>query len=133
MERGFWKRMFHETIQLIGQSLHLSALRNKAISHNVANVDTPGYKAKHVDFKSELEKNMNSLQAKKTHPRHLTFSTQNSPFIYERNTNYRHSRNNVDIDKEMTKLAENQIYYQAMVDRLNGEFDQLKKVIRGGN
>lgn len=46
---------------------------------------------------------------------------------------YSHNGNNVDIDKEMAELAENQIYYNGLVDRINGKFGSLQTVIRGGN
>lgn len=46
---------------------------------------------------------------------------------------YNHNGNSVDIDKEMTELAENQIYYQALVERINGKFNSIKSVLNGGN
>ena len=46
---------------------------------------------------------------------------------------YNHNGNNVDVDHEMAELAKNQLYYQAVVDRLNGKFSSLEKVIRGGS
>ncbi len=48
------------------------------------------------------------------------------------NTSYQANGNNVDMDKEMADMAENQIYYEALVDRLNGKFNSLQTVIRGG-
>ncbi len=45
---------------------------------------------------------------------------------------YNHNKNNVDLDKEMSDLAQNQIYYNALVERLNGKFNSLKTVIKGG-
>jgi flagellar basal-body rod protein FlgB len=53
--------------------------------------------------------------------------------IEDRNdTSYNENGNNVDIDNEMSLMAENQIYNQALVDQLNNEFNSLKMVIRGG-
>ncbi|MCY8282095.1 flagellar basal body rod protein FlgB, partial [Bacillus inaquosorum] len=48
------------------------------------------------------------------------------------NTSYQQNGNNVDVDKEMTELAQNQINYQALVERMNGKFNSLKTVLTGG-
>ncbi|MRG85406.1 flagellar basal body rod protein FlgB [Salinibacillus xinjiangensis] len=128
--------IFSGTIHTLEQSLDYSSLKNKTISNNIANVDTANYKAKDVVFKDVLNSASSSLEAKRTHPKHLPFqATPNTtPYnvIQRDNTTYNHNGNNVDVDKEMTELAKNQIYYQAVVDRLNGKFGSLKTVIKGG-
>lgn len=126
--------LFNRTIASLERSLDYSMAKNRAIAHNIANVDTPRYKAKDVVFKNILQEK--TIQAKRTHPRHLTFEgdqPSNYRVITKSHTMYNHNRNNVDIDREMAELAKNQIYYQAIVDRLNGEFNNLQTVIRGGN
>ncbi len=126
--------IFNKTISTLERSLDFSMAKNRIIAHNIANVDTPRYKAKDVVFKNILQEK--TLQAKRTHPRHLPFKgdqQSNYRVITKSHTMYNHNRNNVDIDREMAELAKNQIYYQAMVDRLNGEFSNLQTVIRGGN
>jgi flagellar basal-body rod protein FlgB len=45
---------------------------------------------------------------------------------------YNENGNSVDIDKEMADLAANQIYYNALTERINGKFSTLQNVIRGG-
>ncbi|MCM3717165.1 flagellar basal body rod protein FlgB [Fictibacillus phosphorivorans] len=109
-----------------------SALKQKTISNNLANVDTPGYKAKETVFKQEFKK---SLNAYRTNQHHFTFSTDKSPsiFVKEQNgTTMNHNGNNVDVDKEMTELAKNQLYYQTLVQRINGKFNTIKMVVKGG-
>lgn len=89
-------------------------------------------------LKNVLNEVSSSFETKRTHPKHIDFSNRsfgsNSPFhiVERRNTTYNHNGNNVDIDKEMTELAKNQIYYQALVDRMNGKFNSLQTVIKGG-
>ncbi|WP_371809617.1 flagellar basal body rod protein FlgB [Halobacillus sp. Marseille-Q1614] len=110
--------------------------KNKVISANITNVDTIGYKAKQVTFKNVLSGELNSLEAKRTHPKHFTFENSSSPVIQttsRQGTIYNHNGNNVDIDKELNELAKNQIQYQALVERLSGKFNSLKEVVRGGN
>ncbi|KHF39785.1 flagellar basal body rod protein FlgB [Halalkalibacter okhensis] len=111
-------------------------VRHNAISQNIANVNTPNYKAKQVSFKHTLDDAMNqtNFNANRTNAKHLEFSRTNNPIMVEedRSTMYNHNGNNVDIDLEMAELAKNQIYYNALIDRLNGRFTSLQSVIRGG-
>ncbi|MDT8859032.1 flagellar basal body rod protein FlgB [Alkalihalobacillus sp. MEB130] len=109
-------------------------MRQNAISHNIANVDTPNYKAKQVNFRHTLDEAMSSLKANRTNDRHFEFSRAQNSITVETNrqTMYNHNGNNVDIDLEMAELAKNQIYYNALIDRLNGRFTSLQTVIRGG-
>ncbi|WP_228275577.1 flagellar basal body rod protein FlgB [Gracilibacillus oryzae] len=128
---------FSNTIQALEQSIHYSSTKNQTIANNIANVDTPNYKAKNVVFKEILNEELgHNFQAKRTNERHIVFgndNTKNYNIVTNNSTTYNHNGNNVDIDKEMSELAKNQIYYQAVVDRLNGKFNSLKTVIRGGN
>ncbi|MFV8827145.1 flagellar basal body rod protein FlgB [Alkalihalobacterium sp. APHAB7] len=119
------------------RALDGSALRQRAISQNIANVDTPNYKTKKVNFQHTLDQaiSTNNLDANRTDERHVNFSTgkQREAFITRvNNTMYNHNLNNVDIDKEMADLAQNQIYYNALIDRMNGRFNSLQTVIKGG-
>ncbi|WP_079529840.1 flagellar basal body rod protein FlgB [Halobacillus hunanensis] len=129
-------KLFSETFTLLENSLNYTTEKNRAISNNIANVDTPGYKAKDVVFKHVLEGEMNSLEAKRTNSRHIPFSNEgNSPYktVMKQGTTYNHNGNNVDIDKEMNELVKNQILYQALVDRMGGKFRSLENVLKGGN
>lgn len=127
--------LFSHTIAMLEQGLDYASLREKVIANNIANADTPNYKAKDVQFKTELERALQSLEAKRTHPKHLPFRHQmTNDFLVTTRADvvYNHNGNNVDIDKEMADLAENQIYYNALIEQLNGKFATLKTVIKGG-
>lgn len=129
--------LFGGTISTLEKSLQYASAKNQTISNNIANVDTPNYKAKDAVFKDILNDSMStSVQAKKTHEKHLSFNgTSDSSYqiITKNNTSYNSNGNNVDVDKEMAELAKNQIYYQALVDRINGKFGSLQKVLQGGS
>ncbi|GAE36020.1 flagellar basal body rod protein FlgB [Halalkalibacter akibai] len=124
------------SFKAIERGLEGAQLRQKAISQNIANVDTPNYKAKQVSFKHTFQNEMNNqtIRAHKTSDGHIDFGTRkSSPSIeINRSTMYNHNNNNVDIDLEMAELAKNQIYYNALIDRLNGRFTSLQTVIKGG-
>ncbi|SDL74284.1 flagellar basal body rod protein FlgB [Sediminibacillus halophilus] len=129
---------FGSTISNLEKSLDYASLKNQTISNNIANADTPGYKAQQVAFKDVLNSEMNSgFQTKRTDARHIDFGSntaqQSFRIVSNTNTTYNHNGNNVDIDKEMSELAKNQIYYQGLVDRLNGKFSSLQTVIKGGS
>ena len=134
-EEGIHLKLFSNTFNILEHGLDYSSVKQKVISHNIANVDTPNYKAKEVQFKSEFQRALQSLEAHRTHPKHFEFkrSTSNRFSIVQRNgVEYNHNGNSVDIDKEMSELAANQIYYNALIERLNGKFNTLRNVITGG-
>ena len=127
--------LFSGTISNLENGLNYASLKNKTIAQNIANVDTPNYKAKDVSFAKMLEEaKMNSMKANKTDIRHYDFTIkQKTPgvFSYE-NFNYRSNGNGVDMDAEQASLAENTIYYNALVERISGKFNTLNTVIKGG-
>lgn len=123
--------------QLIEQSLNAASLRQKTTSQNIANVDTPNYKAQKTIFKHQLDKAIEGqrLNAYRSDDRHLEFGNRqtsaSASVINRNNTIFNHNGNNVDIEHEMSEMAKNQIYYNAMIERVNGRFNSLNTVIRG--
>lgn len=128
--------LFGGTFQTLEKSLDFATAKNRTISSNLANIDTPNYKSKDVVFKDLLNDQINrSLVAKRTNEKHIAFNShlQNSYRVVTKDhLTYNNNGNNVDVDKEMSELAKNQIYYQSLIDRLNGKFHSLETVIRGG-
>ncbi|WP_315905721.1 flagellar basal body rod protein FlgB [Priestia koreensis] len=129
-------KLFSTTFDALEQGLNYSSLKQKTIADNIANVDTPNYKAKNVSFKGELDRALNeSLKAHRTNPRHFEFTPSSSfsnSAIVSRANDYQQNGNSVDMDLEMSEIAKNQIYYQALSDRLSGKFSSMKMVIGGG-
>jgi flagellar basal-body rod protein FlgB len=135
----FGKGFFGETIELLHMGLDAASLRQKVISNNIANVDTPGFKRSVVVFESEMRDAMRRrgrkrLKAKRTHPLHIPFKEERieiRPYmIIEEDTIYRNDKNNVDIDQEMTALTKNSILYEAIATRLDGKFRVLRNAMR---
>lgn len=126
--------LFSSTIQSLENGLNYSSVKQKLISQNIANVDTPNYKSKSVNFKDQLNDSISAMEAIKTNPRHFEFSGRSAEGfrINEKPFQYNHNGNGVDIDKEMSEMANNQIYFNALSDRLNGKFNSMKSVISGG-
>ncbi|CAH0214589.1 Flagellar basal body rod protein FlgB [Peribacillus sp. Bi96] len=128
--------LFSNTFQSLENGLNYSTTKQRVISQNIANSDTPNYKAKEVDktqsFKAELK---SSVESYRTDERHFNFKSEgshSSHIVTKKNVQYNNNGNSVDVDKEMTDLAANQIYFNAVSDRLSGKFQSLENVIRGG-
>lgn len=127
--------LFGGTIGHLEYGLKYATLKNKTIAQNIANVDTPNYKAKDVSFKKMLtEKQQESIEAYKTDLRHYDFTIKKStPGVYSyENYRYRHNGNGVDMDAQQADLAKNTIYYNALIDRINGKLNTLNTVVKGG-
>ena len=109
--------------------------RNKAISNNIANVDTPNYKRQDVSFQNELQQALRNNKYKtldeKVHDANGRLSHV-TPRVYTDSAgfSYRLDGNNVDIDTENVEMASNQIYYEGVSLGLNSEFANLKTVIK---
>ena len=128
--------MFREINQL-DRGLDAAWLRNEVISQNIANVDTPGYRRKAVSFEEHYHTALNresEFALRQTREAHLDQGIQQSmePRVYEEESNYRMDCNNVDVDKEMTDLAVNVIYYQTLLTKVASETAQLDTAIKGG-
>ncbi|MBT5026851.1 MAG: flagellar basal body rod protein FlgB [Nitrospinaceae bacterium] len=108
--------------KMMVKSLDMMSTRQNLISSNISNVDTPGFKASDIDFQAQLREAMGSkgsLNLRATNSKHFGPSTSNigdlSPDPFEESSAAKANGNNVDIDNEMAKMAENQIIYNATV------------------
>lgn len=120
------RSMFNHT-DMLGLALDATWKRNKAISENIANVDTPGYKRQDVSFESYFERALKSND-----PETIEKLRRVEPKVYTDNASlsYRKDGNNVDVDTEMVNLAENQLRYNTLISQVNYNFERLKAVIK---
>jgi flagellar basal-body rod protein FlgB len=125
-------------IPLLVKSLDASMLRSKAIANNIANVNTPGYRRCEVTFEEELRKALdnNKIRGMRTDEKHLKLGGQDissiNPMIEKPvDATLPSGVNNVDIDMEMSKLAENQLLYNFSARFLRGKFIKLNSAIQG--
>lgn len=124
--------MMDFSYELIKKGLDVSALRQKAIASNIANINTPDYKVNKVEFEEYLNKSMDKVSLNKTHDEHFGISNilDIEPKMEKRETtSLNQNGNNVDIDIEMTELAANEIYYNILVQQLNAKLSNLNYVI----
>lgn len=124
-------------MNLLENSLKAAMSRQNTTAANIANADTPGYKAQQTVFQHQLEAAKgNQLNAYQTNEKHLEFSGGSTDgghkVIESKNSMYNHSGNNVDIDHEMSEMAKNQIYYNSLIERLNSSFNSIRTAIGKG-
>lgn len=127
------------TLLALEKALDASSLRQKVAAHNIANVNTPGFKRSYVAFEEELQLALGKnsrLSLRKADARHIG-QAASLPEVMPRvkrdlSTGMRADGNNVDIDVENAELAMNTIMYNAAATRLNQKLQQLRYVINGG-
>ncbi len=127
--------LHNDRMTLMENALNASVLRQKTTASNIANADTPGYKAQKTVFQHALDEEQTKLSARRTSDYHVHFSEHSNGQAYvseSRGTTYNHNGNNVDIDKEMSSMAENQIYYHSLIERMNSQFNSIRTAIGKG-
>lgn len=118
-------------INILDRAADASNLRNELISNNIANVNTPNYKRKDLNFEALLKAEIAGDDLNKAVTDLNKDLSILEPRIFTDNASlsYRLDGNNVDIATEEAYLAENQIKYQALVDLMNQEFARYKTVL----
>lgn len=130
--------MFKGT-SILEKALDASWLRNKAISNNIANVDTPGYKRQKVEFEQYLSDAIDnkSIEGTITNEKHIplgkgSVSQGGIRVIEDKTSSMRLDGNNVDVESEMADLAKNNLMYNALIQKISGEFKKLRTAINEG-
>ena len=132
--------LFGGTIPTLQKALNLGSLRHKVLTSNIANIDTPNYKAFEVVMEEELNKNGRAAPAVelvRTRPEHLPKRNHSTNPLKIKvsdppELNLRADGNTVDLDKTMGKLAENTILFRAAAQIISRKFIGLKNAIQGG-
>ena len=120
-------------INVLDRAADAAWQRNEAISNNIANVDTPGYKRQDVAFESVLQQALgnNRYESMDDKVAHVDLSRlRGRAYLDYANYSYRLDGNNVDIENENVMLAENQLKYQGLISSINQEFTNLKTVMK---
>lgn len=120
-------------INVLNRAADAAWQRNEAISNNIANVDTPGYKRQDVAFESVLQQTLgnNRYQSMDDKVANVNLSRlRGRAYVDYANYSYRLDGNNVDIENENVMLAENQLKYQGLISSINQEFTNLQTVMK---
>ena len=95
--------------------LTLTSRRQQLLAGNVANMDTPGYRAKDISFAAELDGNVGTTGR-----------------VFEVETKGKPNGNNVDLDRELTEITKNGLQYVTLVQYLNQKIKTLRSAITEG-
>jgi len=119
------------------QALKFRALRNLVLTSNIANADTPNYKARDIEFSEVLnDAKAGGFSMKKTREKHLettAMSAFNPAMKYRIPTQPTLDGNTVATDVEQAAFAENAVQYRASLAFLNGQIRTLRYAIKGGD
>jgi flagellar basal-body rod protein FlgB len=118
------------------QALSLRARRAEILSSNLANTDTPGFKAKDIDFKEALrQRETSEVRPAATHPRHIGSGAGPDPThaeaLYRVPNQPAMDGNTVDPHLEKAAFAENSVRYQTSLILLNKRVRGLMTALRG--
>jgi len=118
-------------------ALNLRAHRQQVLASNIANADTPNYKARDIDFAKELQRaqgvQAGNLNLSATSSGHIQASggTLNAQALYRATVQPSIDGNTVDMDVERAQFADNAIHYQFLLDRISSKGKTLLSAIRG--
>jgi len=130
-----------KTIQALSASLKFRQMRQELIASNIANAETPGYKAKKIDFEEALARALDTdgeLNMKVNNQKHYNiggggFKNLEPEIIEDANGIISPDGNTVDRDSEMSQMVENKVMYDANVQLLNKKLGLLKYAIGSDN
>lgn len=125
---------FDKVLGIHDQALSLREKRSEVLASNLANADTPNYKARDMDFKSVLNQAMPSnVSLERTNNRHIAPADDllGSKMMFRNPNQASLDGNTVEAQVEEAKYAENAIQYQASLRFINGKFSGLISAIRG--
>ncbi len=126
---------FDKALGIHQQAVGVRAGRAEVLASNIANADTPGYKARDIDFTSMLSQaqSRQSLGMNRSHKNHIA-----GPSDMQANQQYRTplhpdtgDGNTVDLQTERNQFMQNALQYEASLGFLDSKFSGLKKALRG--
>jgi flagellar basal-body rod protein FlgB len=114
--------------------LDLASARQKLLTQNVANAETPGYRRKDIDFRAELKAAVSKsggTTMKATNAKHIgAGNSEHTPTVNTEKVP-KGEQFGVNIDREMASVAQNQLEYNVAARLVSRKFDALRVVIRG--
>ena len=130
--------IFGEKIEALKSGMDYAVAKNRIISSNIANIETPGYKR----FKVLLDEKLggasghNHIELAQTHKGHIPgkagSSVDSFKIVREEGIVQRVDGNNVDIDKELAEMSANAIYFTSLTSFLAKNFAGLRSIISEG-
>lgn len=118
------------------KAIQVRTQRMEIIAGNLANADTPGYKARDIDFQKVMKSAQHTRDQNltRTHQNHIKGSMAGIGELQYRNPFQPDTGdgNSVDVQIERNKFLDNGLRYQASMEFLNGKIKGMKKALKGG-
>ena len=118
------------------EQLNFRGERQKVISSNIANINTPGYKTKELVFEDDLNNSItnNSLQLKATNSKHMTninssLANSNPKLMEVDNLEEQNDGNNVNLDTQMGEMSKNKILFDAIQSSIKRDSKLFRSVV----
>jgi len=129
--------IFGDTYALLAKTMDLRSQRHSLISSNIANAETPQYKAGKIEFEDELRRAVpqkGEMNLKTTNNKHISFSNKiedvQPQVVLETTDSLRADENTVDLDKEFVSLSKNKLMYDVSAEIISRKFSGLLKAIK---
>ena len=132
--------LFNHTISTLERSLDLRSMKHRVLASNIANMDTPNYKAVQLDVEAQIRREQGAnlrMRLTRTNSHHLPIvrtSMDNVRLEVDDPPQFtlRGDGNTVDIEKTMGELAENTILYRTAAQLISSRLKALRYAIKGG-
>ena len=116
------------SLSVIEQRIKQHAERQKVITSNIANADTPNYKSKDINFDKTLKQEVKQLAV--THEKHITGGPGQAGEIITKKGGAWKDGNNVELNEEVAKMTENKMMHEFYLARFAGYAKKFKMAIR---
>ncbi len=126
---------FDSALGIHAKALLLRSRRNEVLASNIANADTPGFKARDIDFRKVLSETADAARLERTHAHHLDLNSEagieGAELLYRVPNQPSLDGNTVDPDLEKAAFAENAVRYNASLTFLDRKFRGLMLALKG--
>mgnify|MGYP002412185369 FL=1 len=108
--------------------------RQKVISDNMANIETPGYKEKNISFENQLKSKIDSIDGSGNVPDEINGIEDTKPLMTENaRETYRADNSGVDLEQQMVSMARTSLNYSYSLQTMGDYFTRLKAAITGSS
>lgn len=126
-------------IGVLKKAMDVASLRQKVMANNIANVNTPGYKAQKLSFEEAMKSQSTlsgSVALERTDSGHIgnggDMEAVKAKIVRDESVSQKLDGNNVDIESEMVDLAANQLLYNALAQQVSSKISVLRYAIHEG-
>jgi len=133
------KSLYEAHVGLVGKAMNMQLQRQNVVMSNIANLRTPGYRARTLEFEDQLQAALNldsRGKLSRTHEKHMPAAFDVNGFSPEWdkviNPRIIHGEDRVDLDKEMARMAKASLHYSTLSTVMRNQFEGIRSIITEG-